>query len=36
MISQGSNTVLEDVYTYSHELQLLWDVSDRLELTAGV
>ena len=35
-ISQNSLTVLEDVYTYSHELQLLWDMSDRLELTAGV
>ena len=35
-VSQNSLTVLEDVYTYSHELQLLWDVSDRLELTAGV
>ena len=36
VISQGSNTVLEDVYTYSHELQLLWDVQEHLELTAGV
>ena len=35
-ISQGSNKVLEDVYTYSHELQLLWDVGESLELTAGV
>ena len=35
-LSQASLTVLEDVYTYSHELQLLWDVNDRLELTAGV
>lgn len=34
-VSQGSNKVLEDVYTYSHELQVLWDPSDQLQLTAG-
>ena len=34
-LSQGSNKVLEDVYTYSHEVQLLWDVGERLSITAG-
>ena len=35
-LSQSTLTVLEDVYTYSHELQLLWDPNERLSLTAGV
>ena len=35
VVSQGSNKVLEDVYTYSHELQLLWDFGERLSVTAG-
>ncbi len=28
-------TVLEDIYSYSHELQVLWDFSDQLFVTAG-
>ena len=28
--------VLEDIYSYSHELQFLWDVNDNLFLTTGL
>jgi outer membrane receptor protein involved in Fe transport len=29
-------TVIEDVYTYSHELQLLWQIGDKLQMTSGI
>ena len=34
--AQPRSTVLEAVETYSHELQLLWQLGDNLELTSGV
>ena len=34
MINTG-NTVLEDVWNLSHELQLFWDITDNLFLTSG-
>ena len=33
---QPRQTVLEDVETSSHELQLLWQVGDNLEMTSGI
>ena len=33
---QPRQTVLEDVETNSHELQLLWQIGDKLEMTSGV
>ena len=35
-ISNSGNRVLEDVWNASHELQLLWDVSDNFFLTSGL
>jgi len=35
-ITDFGNTVLEDIYSYSHELQLLWDVNENLFLTTGL
>ena len=35
-ISNSGNRVLEDVWNASHELQLLWDVNDKLFLTSGL
>ena len=35
-VSQGVLTVLEDVYTHSHEVQALWDPDERLSVTAGL
>ncbi|MEM7100670.1 MAG: TonB-dependent receptor [Pseudomonadota bacterium] len=33
---QPRQTVLEDVETASHELQLLWQIGDNLEMTSGI
>ena len=35
-ITSTGNTVLEDVWNLSHELQLFWDVTDDIFLTTGV
>ena len=35
-LSQYRQTVLEAVETYSHELQLLWQIGDNLQLTSGL
>ncbi|MEZ5557570.1 MAG: TonB-dependent receptor [Pseudomonadales bacterium] len=35
-LSQWRQTVLEAVETYSHELQLLWQIGDNLQLTSGL
>ena len=35
-ITDYGTTVLEDIYSYSHELQLLWDVNENLFLTSGL
>lgn len=34
--SQPRQTVLEAVETHSHELQLLWGIGDKLEMTSGI
>lgn len=34
--SQPRQTVLESVETHSHELQLLWGVGDKLQMTSGL
>lgn len=34
--SQPRQTVLEAVETHSHELQLLWGIGDKLEMTSGL
>lgn len=34
--SQPRQTVLEAVETYSHELQLLWQIGDSLQMTSGL
>lgn len=34
--SQPRQTVLEAVETYSHELQLLWEIGDNLQMTSGL
>ena len=35
-LSQYRQTVLEAVETYSHELQLLWQIGDNLQMTSGL
>ncbi|MCB1685030.1 MAG: TonB-dependent receptor [Pseudomonadales bacterium] len=35
-LSQYRQTTLESVETYSHELQLLWQIGDNLQLTSGL
>ncbi len=34
--AQYRQTVIEDVHTYSHEIQVLWNLSDNIEVTSGI
>ena len=34
--AQYRQTVIEDVHTYSHEIQLLWNLTDDIEVTSGI